>query len=41
MKFSYGAGVRFYFNKDVAIRADFAHSNEENLQVRIMFGQAF
>ncbi len=41
MKLSYGAGVRFYFNEDVAVRADFAHSNEENLQVRIMFGQAF
>jgi hypothetical protein len=41
MKFSYGAGVRFYFNEDVVVRADFAHSNEETLQVRIMFGQAF
>jgi len=41
MKYSYGAGVRFYFNEDIVVRADFAHSNEEDLQVRIMFGQAF
>lgn len=41
MKFSYGAGVRFYFNDDVVVRADFAHSIEESMQVRIMFGQAF
>lgn len=41
MKISYGAGVRFYFNPDMLVRADFAHSNEELMQVRIMFGQAF
>jgi hypothetical protein len=41
MKYSYGAGVRFYFNPYTIVRADFAHSNEETLQVRIMFGQAF
>ncbi len=41
MKYSYGAGVRFYFNPDISVRADFGHSNEELMQVRIMFGQAF
>jgi hypothetical protein len=41
MKYSYGAGVRFYFNPDLLVRADIGHSNEELMQVRIMFGQAF
>lgn len=41
MKVSYGMGIRFYFNPDMLIRADLAHSQEETLQVRIMFGQAF
>jgi outer membrane protein assembly factor BamA len=41
MKYSYGAGVRFYFNPDIIVRADIGHSNEELMQVRIMFGQAF
>ncbi len=41
MKYCWGGGFRFYFNQDMVIRADLGHSEEEDLQIRINFGQAF
>jgi outer membrane protein assembly factor BamA len=40
MNYNGGAGIRYYFNKDILLRADFGIS-DEGFQVRSNLGQAF
>ena len=40
MNYNGGAGIRYYFNKDILLRADFGFS-DEGFQIRSNLGQAF